>query len=191
MKARPLYYISLLTGLLPMLTGSIIFWIWFYYPNWHELELWGLRIIKLSIPICVLGLILTSILGKKNQTDSRSAKKATRVTLLIFGNIPLAAFYVWFALYIMDTERITINNNSDSDIENIHIFGVGNNDRIAEIKRGKSKLVWVHMTESGLIKMKYSQNGKTDTTYLSGYTGPMMGGSKSEHNVQWTKEDQQ
>lgn len=101
----------------------------------------------------------------------------------------MAAFYIWFASYLMDTERITIINNSDADVEDIHIFGVGDYDKIDKIKKGKSKTVWVHMTHEGSIRMKYTKIEQVDTVLLNGYTGPLMGGQKSKYNIKLTEED--
>jgi len=182
MRGKPCYIISLLSGLIPMILGTIIFWFWFYYPKLDKLELWGIRTIYISIPICVIGLFLIIICRSKNRGDFQSKRKTTIVMLILFGNIPLAIFYVWFAFYIMDTERITINNNSESDVKNILIFGTGEKNIIDKIEKGKSITTWVHMTKDGSIKMKYEQNEKIDTTYLTGYTGPLLGGNKSEYN---------
>lgn len=189
MKSKPSYVISLLFALIPMLLGTIIFWTWFYYPQLHDLELWGFMTIIISIPICIVGLVLAFVVRAKNKGNAIMKRKTTVTVALTIANIPLAAFYVWFALFIMDTERITIMNNSDSDVTDINIYGVGNENKIDKIEKGRSKTVWVHMTSDGSIKMKYRQNEQIDTVILNGYTGPAMGGHKIKYNIKWTEED--
>lgn len=177
-----------MTGLLPMLTGTAIFWTWFGYPNLNGLELWGIWTIIISGPLCIAGLVITLIYSRNNKEDIQAKRNAVRVATFILCNIPLAIFYILFAFYMMDTERITINNNSDAMVHDIHIFGVGDNDKIDKIEKGQSKTVWVHMTQEGSIKMKYTQNGQIDTTCIIDYTGPLMGGNRLEYQIKRTYE---
>ena len=183
MNSKQLYIVSFLAAILPMLTMTIIFWFWFFYPKLHDFELWGIRVILISIPICIVGLMMSFIVREKNKENNKLKKKTTQVILLTLGNIPMAIFYVGFALYMMNIERITIVNNSKTTIKNIHIFGVGDDDKIKQLEKGKSKTVWVYMKSEGSIQMKYSQNDQTDTIYLRGYTGPGMGGGWGKYNI--------
>src|ERR1700688_1176021 len=107
MKAKLQFIISLLTAFLPMLTGSMIFWVWFYHPNFHKLESWGGRIILISVPICIAGIILANLVRRKNKDDRKTKNKVRIVTWFILSNIPLSIFYVWFAAYLQSTDRVT------------------------------------------------------------------------------------
>jgi len=109
--------------------------------------------------------------------------------LLILINIPISILYVWFASYLLNTERITIVNNTDNDITDIHIFGVGDNDYITCIEKGSSKTVWVHMTRAGSIQMTSKENGHEKYRMIDGYTGPGGGRHRYHYDISLTEEE--
>ena len=182
LKVKLLLKISTLTAILPMIIGSLIFCVWFCYPN-HEIELFGLWTIAISIPVCIIGLTITVIFILKNKIEVRIKKKGYRNIFLILINIPLAIFYIWFVMYLLSTERITIINNTKNDITNINIFGVGNNDCISIIPKGGSKTIWVHITKESAIKIFYKAIGKDYNETIDGYIGSNMGGHRYDHYI--------
>ena len=65
-----------------LLTGSIIFWIWFFYPTFRDLELCGIWTIIVSTPVCLIGLALAFLARAKNK-ENFEVKKKIKVELKI------------------------------------------------------------------------------------------------------------
>lgn len=185
MKAKALLTISTLTGIVPLVIGSFIFWAYFFNPN-HTLEIWGILTIVVSAPLCFTGLILTAIFESKNKGNPALKKKSTRNFLLILLNIPFCIFYLWFASYLMDTERITIINNTDHVITDIHVFGAGDDDFISGIEKGESRTIWVHLTSEGAIQMIYKENDLAIQRIIDPYP---IGGHRYDYPILRTKEE--
>jgi len=188
MKAKILLTISTFTAILPLTIGSLIFWIWFFYPN-NEFKLWGILTILISTPICIGGLMMTVFFKFKNKNNQPSRRKANRIFFIILLNIPFCFCYLSFASYLMDTERITIINDSENDITNINVFGAGDFISIALIEKGKTKTAWIHMIQEGSIRMTYKENGQDKTKQLESYTGPGMCGHRLYRHLNWAKEE--
>ena len=188
MKDKPLFIITTFVALLPLFFGSAIFWIWFLYPQ-HELQTWGVYTILTSIPLCLLGLILLVYLRFKNKNNSVAIKKIVRNTLLILLNIPISICYLLFAIYLTDVERITIVNNTENDITDAYVWGVGDNHLLGTIEKGCSKTIWVYLEKEGGIKMTYREDGKLNLKSIVGYTGAGMGGHRFDYHLRLTQED--
>jgi hypothetical protein len=182
MNAKPLLTISTFTAILPLIIGSFTFWTWFFYPL-RNLELTFFFTVLLSVPLCIAGLISASVFKGRNGNNWSVRRKANRNILLIFLNIPFFIFYIWFASYFIDTERITIINNGESEVTEIRIIGAGDYDRIEKIEKGASHTVWVHMTCEGSIKMIYKENGKEKERSLIGYSGPRLSGHRRTRHI--------
>jgi hypothetical protein len=189
MKARAFYLITLWAGIIPIFTGSVIFWTWFFCPGFRDLQLAGLVTIIASVPVCLIALILGLYTKHKNKEDDNAVKKTKRVIMLLLANIPLAIFYVWFATYIIDSERITLINNTEQGITNIYVYGSGDAVFAPSIKKGGSKFFWIHMTKEGSIKLIYEKEGQKMTGSLAGYTGPGMGGHWHKRHIYPTNEE--
>lgn len=188
MNAKPLLAISTFSAILPLTIGSLTFWTWFFY-SLRNLELTFFFTAVLSVPLCIAGLILASVFKGKNRNNWSARRKANRNILLILLNIPLYVFYIWFASYLIDTERITIINNGESEVTDIRIFGAGDYDRIDKMEKGASYTVWVHMTYEGSIKMLYKENGKEKGRSLIGYSGPSLSGHRRTRHIIPTREE--
>lgn len=178
----------MLVGVLPIVIGSLIFWIYFYYPN-RKLEELGVLTILISTPLCIIGIVMTLVFKITNKNDVTARKKSNWSILLLLINIPLSFFYVWFALYLNDTERIIIINDTENDISNIYIFGTGDVDLINKIEKGDSKTVWINMKKEGSIQMIYNENGERKIHYIKGYTGPGMGGHRIKRHLKFNPND--
>ncbi len=174
MRFKTLLIIAFFTAIIPLIVGSLIFWIWYFLPI-RNLEFAGFITTLISIPVCLVGLLLVIIYKVKNKTGLAQRKKANRVIGLILLNIPMCVFYFWFATYLSDTERLTITNSSNEDLTDVQIFGTGDFHVIDRIEQRDCKTVWVHLNKEGAIYMLYNQNEKVKGRILEGYEGRGMG----------------
>lgn len=175
MKARTILIILTFIAIFPMTMGSLIFWIYFFYPN-NDLETFGILTFLVSILLFTMGLVFSIIFRLKSKSDFILRKKANRNLYLTLLNIPFCVFYVWFAIYLINIERITIINNTNNDITDILISGACDNNSFDKIEKGDSKVAWLHLIREGSIQMTYMENGQLKIKSLKGYTGPNMGG---------------
>jgi hypothetical protein len=96
-------------------------------------------------------------------SNSENSKKIYRSITWMLLNIPLAIFYFMMGIYFIGTIRITIENNSGSDIENMSITGCENKN-IDLIKNGETENVWINIPNDCSIQLHY-QNAKGDAQY--------------------------
>lgn len=178
MKLKALYFISLVVAILPMVTGSVIFWLWFFYPELHDLEIAGLITAGISTPICMIAVILMVVFETINRKERKARIRGAYTILLLLGNIPLAIFYVWFASYLKDVDRITIVNNSAGSIEAAVVFGCGDKNSLGTLEAGESEQVWFQLQHEGSIIMAYMKNGVRDSLLIEPYSGRGMGGNR-------------
>lgn len=184
MKAKSLYIISKLIAIIPILSGSIIFWVWFFYPVLDMMPLYGIWSVVISVPLCLGGIILAIIFRIQNKSDTLNKKKGGRIIMLTILNVPLAYFYLWFGAYLFDTQRITFINNCGSPIQQVHIFGCGYDKTIPILGDDKHRTIWVHMEFEGKIEIEYKRDEQKIHEIVDEYTGPNMGnGSKYSYVI--------
>ncbi|HXC03881.1 MAG TPA: hypothetical protein VNZ86_03965 [Bacteroidia bacterium] len=181
MKLRPLHVLSLCFALLPMVVGSVIFWLWYWVPEWGNLPVFGLILDGVSAPLLILGIIFEFFVIYKNKDQQVIQSSAYKTIALSLLNIPLLLFYLWFGDILYNTNRITLINATGSDINQISVYGAGDLKHIEHLGINESQTIWYRIREEGSIQLKYSCKGSEKQVTIDRFI--RVGGEKYDFPI--------
>ncbi len=172
-------YINLgkITALVSFILGTVIFGLYYYTSNWELLFL-GYAFIAL---VGIINLIVFILIYSQSKKDLHNRKKLLRTSRTMLANIPIMVLYIWIALTLLGTMRITFTNATGNKLTDINIVGC-ETEYISELKPNESKTVWVGITGDCSISIDYLNNGKRKSETVAGYVTPGMG-QKHKHSI--------
>ena len=164
-------------ALISFVLGSILIGLYFFTEK-AELLLIGFYFIVLII-IINFAVFIASIV--EAVTNKQLRKKLLNNCAIMLLNIPVAFFYLWFMLVLLNTIRLTLVNPTDSKLTELKISGC-ESYLIEELKPGESKTVWVSISNdcSVILRFKEGETEKTET--VIGYA-TNLGGQKAKHKI--------
>jgi hypothetical protein len=152
-------------AIISFLGGTAILLMFYYTDNTTGLGIIGLGYL---IIICLINLIVLGLLLFNNFKYKERGKEVLKTIGLMLLNIPIAIFYCWLAIALLNTVRITFVNETSSQLDNIKIAGC-ENKRIDLLKVGQSKTVWIHIPNDCGVSISYKLNGQKKTEDVTGY----------------------
>jgi hypothetical protein len=165
------------TTLVSFLIGTLII-LGFFLTGEFKLAFVGLFYILIVGGINAIVLLAILIKIFKNP---EAKKPLLHTCLLMFLNIPIMILYCWFALYLLDTLRITFTNSTPKEISDINIEGCESNF-IKTLKPNESKTVWIKIHSDCSVYIKYTSNGQNISESVIPYTTGGMG-EKTKHYI--------
>lgn len=124
-----------------------------------------------AVPINIIIFIFLLVISVKAK-ESRKINQGIGLMLL---NIPVAIFYFFVGIYLTGIMRITFENNTGNDIQNIKIMGC-ENEEIQFLKNGDSETVWIDINGDCSISIAYQDaEGKSQDEIVNSYVTPGMG----------------
>ena len=164
-------------ALISFILGSILVGL-FFFTEKAELLFIG-YIFIFFIVIVNIGVFIASIVEAINNKSIR--KKLFINSAIMLLNIPVAYFYLWFMLILLNTIRLTLTNPTDSKLTDLHISGC-ESISIDNLEAGESKTVWVSISSDCSINLNFKEEGTEKTETIIGYASS-MGGYKTEHII--------
>ena len=165
METKQYTKLGLSTAFISFLLGTIIFILYFLTSALVFLFV-GYAFIALIGIINIA--ILISILLKAIK-DHLNRKKLLTTSAIMLLNIPIMVFYCWIAIILLGALRITLKNETGTDLTEINIIGCGGG-YIAKLQKGVSKTIWVPITGDCSIYMNYLSLGRRKRERVVGYT---------------------
>jgi hypothetical protein len=83
-------------------------------------------------------------------------------------NIPIAAFYFYLVVVLINIARITFENTTGHDLSSIKISGCGDKE-IRFLQAGKSKTVWIHIPSDCSLEISYEIDGQIKREIIAAY----------------------
>lgn len=124
--------------------------------------------------IVVLNIILLLFLFFKGIQGSITKDSLKRSAIILSANIPVAILYYFFVTFLLGILRITVVNQSGSDISNVRIIGC--EDKKIDILENKDfKTVWLKIPNDCSVDVTFTKGGKDHTQNVVGYATVMMG----------------
>ncbi|MCH8535324.1 MAG: hypothetical protein LAT51_09675 [Flavobacteriaceae bacterium] len=94
---------------------------------------------------------------------------------LLFLNIPIAILYAYFVMYLLNTERLTIINETGHELTNVQISGCEQRT-IGSLDLSEKVSLWVPIKQGGCyIKLSYYQEGELEEEIISFYKSGLDG----------------
>ncbi len=141
-----------------------------------DFEQYGIIFIPLAFLINFSVLILILILAER-----KKIKGPFRSIGAMLLNIPVAFFYLWFAMYLSSYYRVTVMNDTSSRIYAIQIDGC-DKKYISELEAGESETVWIKISSDCSLSIAYKNtNGKFKHDQIEGYLTNGMGRPEDFH----------
>ncbi|ASS48931.1 MAG: hypothetical protein A3D31_05655 [Candidatus Fluviicola riflensis] len=112
----------------------------------------------------------------KNETLKRP--KSIR---LLFLNIPIGLFYLWFAVWLNGCYRVTIVNDTQMAVHHIRISGCDNAEK-ALLKPGESKTFWISIPTDCELRIRFiDHHNNLKKGIVAGYLTNGMGQTDEYH----------
>ena len=176
-KTSPFSFLGHVTALITFAIATVICGVYFFTGN-LDFGFIGYFFFLLAVPINLIILMILVIKSSKVE-DPERLKSGIRLMIL---NIPVAILYFGFGMYFIGVMRITIENNTGSDIKKIKIIGCEDSE-FEMLKNGDSETVWIDINGDCSISMSYldSKGEIQDETIVGYVTGGM--GTKYTYRV--------
>jgi hypothetical protein len=125
----------------------------------------------LSFFIGTVYLIILTARIVKNKVDRSMGIKSALVVII---NIPVALFYIYLVVVLLNYARITFENTTGADLTSIKILGCQEHE-IKTLKTGESKTVWIDIPNDCQVDIEYEVNGEIRREIVAGYLTNMNG----------------
>ncbi|MGH1338072.1 MAG: hypothetical protein ACRBFS_18265 [Aureispira sp.] len=160
-----------LTFFFSLLFGSLIFG-GYILTGSNNLLLGGLIYTVLAGLFNLLVLFLLLDQTKKEPSNKRSIFRTIGLMLV---NLPIALFYAWFIMLLLNTMRITLVNQTGVPLTHLELEGCGSTPIIQELLPQKEQTLWVTITGDCSIQLFYQVNGQFKREEVVGYVTNNMG----------------
>ena len=107
-------------------------------------------------------IIINIVRGK---TDQKTGLKSIGILMI---NIPIAVFYFYLVMVLINTARITFENTTGHDLSSIKISGCANKE-INFLQAGESKTVWIDIPNDCSLEINYEIDGQMKIEIVAGY----------------------
>ncbi|MEP6262841.1 MAG: hypothetical protein ABJ092_14790 [Gillisia sp.] len=164
-------------ALISFIIGSILIGL-FIFTEKAELLLIG-YISVILIVIVNIAVFIASLVEAVNNKILR--KKLLLNSGIMLLNIPVAFFYFWLMLILLNTIRLTLVNPTDSKLTDLNMIGCESRI-IDELKPGESKTVWISINNDCSIILNFKEEEIEKTETIIGYA-TNMGGRKAKHKI--------
>ncbi|WP_286760839.1 hypothetical protein [Salegentibacter sp. UBA1130] len=164
-------------ALLSFIIGSVLIGL-FFFTEKAELLLIGYISVFLIV-IVNIGVFIASLVEAINNRILR--KKLFLNIGIMLLNIPVAVFYFWIMLILLNTIRLTLVNPTDSKLTDINISGC-ESKMIDELDPGESKTVWISINNDCSVFLSFKEEGMEKSEIIIGYA-TNMGGRKAKHKI--------
>ncbi len=171
------------TALISFLLGTVIMGI-YYQSSSSGLLFFGYAFILLAGLVNLIVLIALLIRARKDKENRKKLLSTSRLMLL---NIPVLVAYIWFALILLGTMRITFTNDTGTELTDIQVIGCGGG-HIDHLDPGESSTVWVTITGDCSIYLSYLSEGQRKGEAVLGYVTSSMG-QKFDHRIDGKDKD--
>jgi len=148
----------------PLVAGLSTFLLWIV-TNWDALEMVGLYVILAGTAMFVAGYIvlmlrLVETARTANIPHRRIWLSTAIVSILMFSNFPVA----WRILHAVegmeDRYKVTVKNETTQQLEQVRLFGVGNDEDLGTIQTDDSAKRFVNPHTFGALQFS-AQSGAT------------------------------
>lgn len=158
------------TAIISFIIGTGIFGLYFLSSSDILLFLgYGFIVLAGITNFVIFILLLTRI-----YYDKTNKQKILSTCGLMLLNIPIMIIYIWIAIILLNTMRITFNNTSKTTYTNIQIIGC-ETESIKKLEAGESKTVWIGITGDCSLSIIYGKNGVKKTETVMSYVTNNMG----------------
>lgn len=161
---------SLYTAIVSFASAASIFACYFFTGDFGFAR-FGITAALLFFLLNIITLIVLAQGTKKRRVSFRQARFAALVQL---ANIPVALFFFWAGLNLMNIARITFINETGSTLQNVRILGCEER-MINQLDPGESELLWISIPHDCSVRVEYTLNDSMVSRDVSGYLTPGFG----------------
>jgi hypothetical protein len=159
-----------LLALISFVIGSFIFLL--YYQTLNTLYLFIGYAYIVVFGVLNLGLLLKILNVSCKEENNKSKLRQTGFLMLL--NIPVLLIYSYFAIVLLSTVRISLENNTNDAITQILIGGC-EEIKVESLQAKEKKEIWVKIPTDCIISIFYTQNKFLKRDTILGYATPNMG----------------
>ena len=163
-------------ALISFILGSILIGL-FFFTEKSELLLIGYISVILIVIVNIAVFIASLVEAFNNKTLRKKLLLNNGIMLL---NIPVAFFYFWLMLILLNTIRLTLVNPTDSKLTDLNISGC-ESKMIDELEPGESKTVWISINNDCSVILNFKEETEKTETIIGYATN--MGGRKTKHKI--------
>jgi hypothetical protein len=87
---------------------------------------------------------------------------------ILMANMPVAIFYFYLVVSLLNTARITFENATGYDLTAIRIMGCDDR-QINSIQNGESKTIWLNIPGDCSLEIEYQHDGELKKETVAGY----------------------
>lgn len=164
------YSISLWCGLLPLCTGTTIFFTWLIIrADW--LMLAGIFTIYAGLVLFCTGTMSLAVYFFKARANKSTGywKKSIVALIILLANFPAAATILSAVLYKESASSVTVVNNSEYKIEDIYLSDRVHRYEIGSLSPHELLVNEIHFKSEGSVGYSYTSNGIKYKGTLFGY----------------------
>jgi hypothetical protein len=121
-----------------------------------------------------IGTVYLVILIVRIVTKKVDGTTGIKSALVLTINIPVAIFYTYLVLVLLNYARVTFENTTGELLTSIKIFGCEEKE-IKRLKSGESETVWIHIPGDCEVEIAYQLNGEIRREIVAGYLTNMNG----------------
>ncbi len=162
------FSIKLSVGLFTI--GTIIL-ILFAFSLSTTIGMLGYIFTGLAVFIGIVYLIILTVRVVTNKVDRSTGIKSALVLII---NIPIALFYTYLVIVLLNYARITFENATGQELTSIKILGCQEIE-IETLKTGESKTVWIDIPSDCQVDIEYELNGEIKKETVADYLTNMNG----------------
>ena len=164
------YKTAISLGRTPLIIGTIIFFLWLVTHN-DLLAFAGAITILIGFVSVILGVISLLIYLYKSKINSikNSRIKIYKAFTILLINFPLVLIFIMISSYIRSTFTITIDNQTNSTIKNIHLTEFKNVYNLPDVLANTKVSHNLHFKSEGQVDYSIKVNRIEHTGILFGY----------------------
>ncbi|WP_298371015.1 hypothetical protein [uncultured Lutibacter sp.] len=166
---------GLSTALISFIIGTLLL-VAFYFSNSISITIFGIFFIAIAgiVNLSVLIKVLINLIKEKEHR-----KKHMLTSGIIILNIPIAILYFYIVMFLLNTMRISLINETGSNLTDLKIIG-GETKLINELKTGDKQTEWVEIKSETPIILQYKLNGEIKTESIHSYP---VTGERINHRI--------
>ena len=173
MYERSLNDIGKWIAIFSFIIGTILLLCFYFFDN-DNIFLIGYLYILFAIIVNLIILIFLVINNSKG--------KNLKTIGLILLNIPIAYFYFYIVIFLLNTLRITLINNTGQTLNEVNILGCENKN-IIQLAKNERRTIWVNIPNDCSVQIEFDIEGKTKTQEVIGYA-TNLGGGKHQFKIE-------
>jgi hypothetical protein len=177
-----LYLLALVCGLVPLVTGISIFFLWkeLRWPWLMEAGQWTLLggLLLFVIGMLCLVLYIARSRAERQTSIGRLARQSVLPLCLLLVNFPVAVVLAMAAIDLETRYDLAVHNESQARVTDLALSGGGIDSDLGSLDPGTHLRLSFRIRGEGRLDLTFVQNSSRFETIVDGYVTTGLGGNK-------------